>query len=170
MIRRPSDQPARRKWSATFLLLAFLPVISSCKDSTGAPIPFRLVISPSNASMDALGLTQQFSATVEDKKGKPIIGIAISWSSSDQGVASVSTSGLVTGLRRGTTTITATAEGLSDQVSVTVNPIPVRIAKVSGDDQTGTLNQTLDADLLDAQHGTYYQPKVAFGSSSCRLS
>ena len=93
--------------------------------------------------MDALGLTQQFTATVEDKKGKAISGIAIIWSSTDRGVASVSASGLVTGLRKGTTTIKATAEGLSDQVNVSVDPIPAQIEKVSGDDQTGALNQTL---------------------------
>jgi hypothetical protein len=93
--------------------------------------------------MNALGLTQQFTATVEDKKGKAISGIAIIWSSTDRGVASVSASGLVTGLRKGTTTIKATAEGLSDQVNVSVDPIPAQIQKVSGDDQTGALNQTL---------------------------
>ena len=110
MIRRRSDPPIRGKWSPGYLLLAFLPLVASCGDSTGAPVPSRLVITPRAASMDALGLTQQFTATVQDKKGQAISGIAIIWSSSDRGVASVSMSGLVTGLRKGTTTIKATGE------------------------------------------------------------
>ena len=105
--------------------------------------------------MDALGLTQQFTATVEDKKGKPITGVAVIWSSTDRGVASVSTSGLVTGLRRGTTTIRASAEGLSGGANVTLNPVPAGIVKIAGDEQTGALSQTLpqavELEIQDSQ-------------------
>lgn len=136
-----------------FLLL--LPILGSCGDSTSAPVPSRIVVSPGTVTMDAIGLTQQYTATVEDKKGKPITGAGIAWTSSDPAVASVSSSGLVQGLKKGTTSIRATSEGLTGIANLTVNPIATSVAKNAGDGQTGALSQPLSealvVEVLDSQ-------------------
>lgn len=60
--------------------------------------------------------------TVKDAAGNVLTGRTVSWSSSDTTVARVSSSGVVTGVRIGTATVTATSEGKA--ASATVNVIP----------------------------------------------
>lgn len=64
--------------------------------------------------------TSQLAATAKDQAGGVLTGRTIAWSSSAPAVASVSTTGLVTALAAGTTTITATSEGKSGTAEVTV--------------------------------------------------
>ena len=128
-------------------LLVLLPLLASCGDSPSAPVPSRIVITPGNVSMNALGLTQQFSASVEDGKGRPVTGVSITWNSTNSTVASVSSSGLATGLTRGTASIQASAEGLTASASLTVAPVPAAVIKISGDSQTGALSQPLSQEL-----------------------
>ncbi len=89
-----------------------------------------------NASTLALNPLQsaQLTATLVDVGSNPALNRTVTWSSSAPAVATVSSSGLVTGVSLGTATITATSEGkfasatvLVDQVvsSVTVtSPVP----------------------------------------------
>ena len=67
------------------------------------------------------GLTEQLVAAVQPPNAT---NQAIAWSSSDNGVASVSATGLVTGLNAGTAAITVTSadQGLTASCSVTVLP------------------------------------------------
>src|SRR5207302_2551351 len=58
-------------------------------------------------------------------------GRAVTWSSSNTSVATVSSSGLVTGVTPGSATITATSEGKSGKASVTVTNIPVASVDVT---------------------------------------
>ncbi|MCL4864679.1 MAG: Ig-like domain-containing protein [Gemmatimonadales bacterium] len=67
----------------------------------------------------------QLTANVNGTDGQPAIGRSVSWSSSNQAVATVSQTGFVAGLTNGTTTITATSEGVSGSVIVTVQGEPV---------------------------------------------
>ena len=128
-------------------LLLLLPFLASCGDSTSAPVPDRIVITPGNVTLEALGLTQQFSAQVEDKKGKVLTEYVITWNSLNESVASVSASGLATGLRRGTTSIQAVSEGLTGSAVLNISPVPAGILKEGGDGQTGALSQELAEDL-----------------------
>ena len=147
-------------------LFLLLPFLGSCGDSTSAPVPSRIVVTPGSVTMDAVGLTQQYSATVEDKKGKPITGSAVSWTTTDGTVASVSGSGLATGLKRGTTAIRATAEGLTGSATLTVSPIPTAVVKNAGDGQTGALSQplpeNLEVEVLDSQGNPIQGASVSF--------
>ena len=54
----------------------------------------------------------------DGKRESPLHGVF--WTSSDQNIATVSTSGLVTGVMAGTATITATSADISGSTSVTV--------------------------------------------------
>jgi hypothetical protein len=69
-----------------------------------------------------VGDTARAVATVRDAGGTVITGRPVLWSSGNQGVASVDTAGLVTAVSVGTTPITATVDGVSGQVAVSVGP------------------------------------------------
>ena len=58
---------------------------------------------------------------------------AVAWSSSDRSVATVDKAGTVHGLRPGTATVTATAEGKSGTCAVTVKAKAVNVTEVTLD-------------------------------------
>ena len=82
---------------------------------------------------------------------------AVAWSSSDRSVATVDKSGTVHGLRPGTATVTATAEGKSGTCAVTVKAKAVNVTEVTLDrieltlteGETGTLTATVRPDNAD---------------------
>src|SRR5437764_295607 len=94
-----------------------------------APVA-SVTVAPATASV-ATGQTVQLSATPTDGNGNPLTGRVITWASSDNTIASVNGSGLVTGVAAGgPVTITATSEGKSGTASITVRtassgPLPV---------------------------------------------
>jgi hypothetical protein len=72
-----------------------------------------------------------FTATVRDASGAVLTGHAITWSSSSPNVATVSSTGTVIGMGRGSTTITATSDGKSDTRTVQVVPLNLSAFQVS---------------------------------------
>jgi hypothetical protein len=73
------------------------------------------------------GDTLQLRARARDAQGNELGGRLATWSSADSGVARVSASGVVTGVSLGTTTITATIDGVSATASVAVLSVVPRI-------------------------------------------
>lgn len=67
-----------------------------------------------------VGATRQLIPTLSSSDGSAISGRAIVYASSNPSVASVNTSGLVTAVSEGTSTLTATVEGKSTSAVVTV--------------------------------------------------
>jgi len=91
---------------------------------TVATVPVASVtVSPASASVQT-GLTVQLTATPKDANGTALSGRVVNWTTSDAGVATVSGSGLVTGVAAGSATIRATSEGQSGTASVTVTAAP----------------------------------------------
>ena len=78
-----------------------------------------IVVAPADASV-AAGATVQLQATVKDANGATLTGRKISWSSSDGSIATVSGSGLVSGVAAGSATVTATCEGHTATANITV--------------------------------------------------
>jgi trimeric autotransporter adhesin len=78
-----------------------------------------VTLSPSAPTVTT-GKTAQLTATVKDAQGVVLQGRVVTWTTSAEGVAKVSGSGLVTGVAPGTATITATSEGVSGTTTVTV--------------------------------------------------
>ena len=78
-----------------------------------------VTVSPSPASV-RLGATLQLAATAKDVTGLPFTGKTATWSSANAGIATVSSSGVVTGIAKGQVTITATIDGVPGTASVTV--------------------------------------------------
>jgi len=69
--------------------------------------------------------TLRLIAVAKDAAGTPLTGRTITWSTSDPSRATVSTSGLVTGVAAGSATISATAEGKAGQSAITVKFINI---------------------------------------------
>ncbi|HKA58466.1 MAG TPA: Ig-like domain-containing protein, partial [Gemmatimonadales bacterium] len=80
-------------------------------------------VTPATATVD-VGATVQLTATPRDANGNPLTGRAVTWTSSDPAIATVSATGLVSGVAGGPVTITATSEGQSGTAAVTIH-VPV---------------------------------------------
>src|SRR5207247_1918565 len=78
-----------------------------------------VAVSPVAAGL-TVGATTQLTATPEDSTGTALTGRAVTWATSNAAVATVSASGLVTGVAAGSATITATSEGQSGTSALTV--------------------------------------------------
>jgi glucose/arabinose dehydrogenase/uncharacterized protein YjdB len=94
------------------------------------PAPVASVtVTPATASVGT-GKTVQLTATPRDGSGAALTGRVVTWGTSDATRATVSGTGLVTGVAAGgPVTITATSEGQSGTAAVTVTaPIPVTAA------------------------------------------
>ena len=120
------------------LLLTISAVISvtlwayACGDGTTDPPPTfpepaTVTVSPGTAQLAAQGGTVQLSAEVRDQNGEVMARATVTWASSDEAVATVSASGLVTGVAVGSATITATAGSASGTATVTVVANPDRV-------------------------------------------
>ena len=76
-------------------------------------------VSPATASITEGG-TQQLTATATDSGGATISGATFTYASSDTSVATVDSNGLVTAVKAGSATITATSGGVDGTAAITV--------------------------------------------------
>jgi hypothetical protein len=113
---------SRRSHRLSALLYAF--VLAACGSDAAGPRVSTVAVTPTSPSV-VIGLTTQLTATARDGSGTVITGRPVTWSSEAEGVATVSGSGLVTGLAQGTARITAVVDGQSGSVTVTVTLPPV---------------------------------------------
>src|SRR5438874_2316474 len=101
-----------------------------------------VAVSPTSASV-SVGQTVQLAATPKDANGNPLTGRTVTWSSGNSGVATVSASGIVTGVSPGAATITAASEGKSGTAAVTVSSVPVASVAVSPTSASVSVGQTV---------------------------
>jgi trimeric autotransporter adhesin len=101
--------------------------LASCKDSPTELGSTSVVLSSATLTFNALGTSQQLTATVRDQRGDPMPGAGVTWASGDAQVATVTTTGLVTAVGNGTTTVTASSGAASDSASVTVQQVAVSL-------------------------------------------
>ncbi len=88
-------------------------------------------ITPRTGSL-RVGIPRQFTVSLADSLGGQIpAGRVVSWTSSTPAIASVSATGLVTGLSLGSARIVVNAEGTKDSVTFTVTKVPVATVRLS---------------------------------------
>jgi uncharacterized protein YjdB len=75
--------------------------------------------------------TGTLAATLKDAAGNVLTGRVVTWTSSLGAIATVSSTGVVTGQSPGTTTITATSEGKSGTATVVVQAGPAATVLVT---------------------------------------
>jgi hypothetical protein len=116
----------------------------------------NVTVTPSSASIAVNGTVQLRAAASPSKSAT-----SFSWSTSNAGVARVSTNGLVTGVAAGTATIRATAGGASGSATITVtsstppsnDPVLVGAGDIASCSSTG---DEATANLLDNIAGTVF--------------
>jgi hypothetical protein len=110
-------------------LLSALAFAASCGDPASPDIPPVVTVrSASGLASLSAGTSVLLSASLTDRRGKPVGGAAFTWSSANSAIASVSATGLVTGAQSGTTTITASSAGTAGTFAIAVTPgVPVKL-------------------------------------------
>lgn len=109
-------------------LIALTAFAAGCTDqSTAVPAEpslaisrfSRITVSPTSASL-AGGASTQLTATAKDWMGRTVSGATFAWSSSNRSLATVSSTGKVTGVKAGVVSIYATRNGLRGTARITV--------------------------------------------------
>ena len=112
-------------------------VVAGCGEESPAqpaPEPPRAVsitVSPTSASLAWLGETVEFSGSVRDQHGAAFAG-TVEWASSDEGVFTVSTGGVVTAVGNGAGTLTASFQALSAMAAVDVEQVAGSLEQCRG--------------------------------------
>lgn len=97
------------------LAIVLMTTVGACKSKS---LISSITISPISANIKQ-GSTQQFSATGKHNDGSTVdITKQVTWMSSDTSIASISNSGLATGVALGSTHITASLSGVTSQVVI----------------------------------------------------
>jgi hypothetical protein len=113
--------PRRR---SVMLLGVALVGAADCKETGPDMTPVVVIINaPAGVVVVTAGVTANISATVANSIGDPVTGQTVTWTSTDQNVATVSSAGLVTGVHVGQTAVIAHVGTISSQpLSVVVTP------------------------------------------------
>lgn len=101
------------------------------------PVPVA-TITITGGSTVSVSQTLMLAATLKDSSGTALAGRAISWTSADSTILSITQSGVATGRRPGSSIVTATSEGVSATLRVLVTLQPSGIAvTLTGPANTG---------------------------------
>jgi hypothetical protein len=107
--------------SVAFSIVAGVIAAAACGgDSTTSAVPAASVSVALASQAIFVGATTQATAKVLDASGQTLSGRVVTWSSASTAVATVDATGLVTGVAPGTASITATVEGKTGSLGVTV--------------------------------------------------
>ena len=135
------------------------------------PVVSSIVVIPSMVSIN-VGQTQQFSATAMTAEGMLIPGVEFMWTSSDEMVATVTLSGLATGVDAGEVIITATVDSVSGSSTLTVTEPPPVVATVTVSPSEASIEegQSLQFSAVAMTAEGMTVPDVEFVWTSSRLS
>lgn len=106
------------------LLLCLLAATGlSCGSASGPSVTTVASVTVSAPARSiAVGGTAQLSAVAFDRTGAQLVGVTFQWSSSDNAIATVSSTGVVTGVAVGSARISAMTGAVSGFADVTVGP------------------------------------------------
>lgn len=173
-----SSDAAKATVSSTGLVTGVAPgtvtITASAEGKSGSstltvtPKPVgSVILSPAQVSVE-IGQTRQLTAQVTDDQGNPLTGRPITFVSDNSAVATVSATGVVTGIALGAAKITATSEGKTGIADVTVTPVPVSTVEVSPGSSDLTVGQTatLSAVAKDAKGNVLTGRPVTWSSGA----
>ena len=134
-----------------------------------------VVISPTSASVVAGSSTSAFTAVAKDGSGNVLNGRTFAFASSNTAVATIDAStGVATGVAPGTTTITATSEGVtSNNATLTVSAVPVASVTIAPTTQSvvaGDVTPAFTAVTKDGSGNVLTGRSVTFASSNTSVA
>ena len=120
----------------------------------------------------AEGESRTLTAVVKDANGTVLGDRAITWRSSDNTVATITTTGQVTAFRKGAATITAESEGFEGTLPVTVAGAPVANVDIVGVSQQLEPGDvlTLAARLTDAAGKVLAGREIVWSTSNAQVA
>ena len=136
------------------------------------PVPTRITITPASATLNEIGQTVQLTARVFDQNNNVMTGASVIWTSRNTGIASVSTAGLVTAVKYGTTRIAAMSGNASRDVEVKVVQTAGKIAIEPTEATLTAIGETvqLSATVQDRNGQTIVEANVAWRSSDTAVA
>ncbi len=134
-----------------------------------------VTISPSTQTVVVGATTPAFTAVTKDGSNNVLTGRVVTFTSSDPTIATIdANSGVATGVAPGTTSITATSEGInSTPATLTVTPIPVASVTISPLTQSvivGLTTPAFTAVTKDGGGNTLTGRTVTFSSSDLSIA
>jgi hypothetical protein len=108
---------------STVALSAVLGFAACASGQAAGPQGVASVTVAPNAHTLAFATSVQLAVTLKDAAGSVLSDRAVTWSSSDTAVVTISATGLAVGVGVGAATISANYEGMIGAASVTVSPI-----------------------------------------------
>lgn len=116
-----SMHPRRRPLPRAGVLLGAIAIwLGACTTATDPKPVATIQLLPSSDSVEVGNSATLFVVQLRDAAGKEITGRTVRWSSSNEAVATVSSSGEVQGVATGVAIITALSEGISASATVKV--------------------------------------------------
>jgi uncharacterized protein YjdB len=123
--------------AGTVTITATIEGKSGASTITVAPVPIAsVVVTPATPNVN-VGQTVQLTATPYSSDGQALTGRTVTWTTNAATVATVSSSGLVTGVSAGNAVITAAVEGKTGTANVTVQ---VQISTITISPSSATVN------------------------------
>jgi len=159
------------RWSVVRIAVALscALAVASCDTplDTGVSDVDRIVLTPTSANVQA-GATLTLSALVLDASGNAMRERKVNWASENASIATVSQSGVVTGVAAGIVQVAASSGGKSANATITVTPRPVSLVRVTPGSATIAVAQSipLQAEALDAAGEKVLGRPVAWSSSN----
>ena len=120
------------------------------------PAPVATITLSATTLNMIVGATQAIAATERDAAGNILSGRVVTWATSAAGVATVSTSGVITAVAVGSATITATSEGKTATVAVTVATATASLTLAAAGQSQVYLNSPNFSQTLAVTAGSQY--------------
>ena len=144
------------------MLMALLAatVAGACGGDDGAlRTPTTVTVSP-DTTLSSLKETVRLTATVEDQNGAVMSRTTVKWESSSDTIATVDESGLVTAVKNGQATVTATAGSASGSATVMVDQVANTVVINGATHKYSADGNTLPVSAEDTTH-----VRLAFGDT-----
>jgi uncharacterized protein YjdB len=167
-----SDGTVKAITAGSATITATVDGVSGTTALTVSNIPVGSVtLTPTTATVST-GSSTTLTVTVRDANGAVVTDRVVAWTTSNPLIATVSQSGVVTGIAPGTATITATSETKSANATITVTLVPVGRVQVAPSSVSIAAGQgsTLTATVTDANGIVVTNRPVTWNTSDARVA
>ena len=146
-------------------LVGLTVLLGACHSHTTPPATIASIDLEAPSDYVVAGSTLQLAANAKDAEGHVLTDRSFTWTTTDPSVLTVNSQGLISGVAQGNATVTVSAEGRSNSVSLTVTILAlIRVTAQASVLQPGSVTQ-LTAVVLDSANHEIPAP-VTWSSAS----